>query len=75
VRFYSSPPGGTLPLWKTEPTNGTWSIELPEAQIEIFGMFNDLRFENPDLTFEEVVQKEFGPDLFPPTPQGRLFEK
>jgi hypothetical protein len=27
------------------------------------------------VTFKEVVRKEFGPDLFPPTPQGRLFEK
>jgi hypothetical protein len=32
-------------------------------------------FENPGKTFEEVVLKEFGPDLFPPTPQRRLFEK
>jgi hypothetical protein len=34
-----------------------------------------LRAENPNLTFKEVVLKEFGSDLFPPTPQGRLFEK
>jgi hypothetical protein len=39
------------------------------------GQFNDYAFENPGKTFEEVVLKEFGPDLFPPTPQGRLFEK
>jgi hypothetical protein len=51
------------------------NIELTEAQIEIVGMFNDFSYENQDLTFEEVVLKEFGPDLFPPTPQGRLFEK
>ena len=38
-------------------------------------MFNDLSFENPNLTFEEVVLKTFGPDLFPPTPQGKLFEE
>jgi hypothetical protein len=25
------------------------------------------------VTFKEVVRKEFGPELFPPTPQGRLF--
>jgi hypothetical protein len=31
--------------------------------------------KNPKLIFEEAVRKEFGPDLFPPTPQGRLFEK
>jgi hypothetical protein len=60
---------------ETIPTNGDVNIELTEAQIEIVGMFNDFSFENPNLTFEEVVLKEFGPDLFPPTPQGRLFEK
>jgi hypothetical protein len=63
---------------ETISTNGT-GIELTDAQIEIIGMFNDLSFENPGLTFEEVVLKEFGcssiEDLFPPTPQGRLFEK
>jgi len=56
------------------PTNGT-GIELTDAQVEIIGMFNDLSFENPNLTFEEVVLKTFGPDLFPPTPQGKLFEE
>jgi hypothetical protein len=60
---------------ETIPTNGDVNIELTEAQIEIVGMFNDFSYENQDLTFEEVVLKEFGPDLFPPTPQGRLFEK
>ncbi len=60
---------------ETKPTNGSGSIELTEAQIEIIGQFNDHSFENPNLTLEEVVLKEFGPDLFPPTPQGRLFEK
>ncbi len=49
--------------------------ELTEAQAEIVGKFNDYSFENPNLTFEGVVLKEIGPDLFPPTPQGRLFEK
>jgi len=34
------------------------------------GQFNDYSFENPGRTFEEVVLKEFGPDLFPATPQG-----
>ena len=51
------------------------NIELTEDQIEIVGMFNDFSFENPNMTFEEVVLKELGPDYFPPTPQGRLFEK
>jgi len=37
--------------------------------------FNDYSHENPNMTFEEVVLKEFGPDLFPGTPQGRLFGK
>lgn len=56
-------------------TNGNGNVELTETQIEIIGRFNDLSFENSKLTFEEVVLKEFGPDLFPGTPQGRLFEK
>jgi hypothetical protein len=59
---------------ETISTNGCGNIELTEAQIEIIGRFNDLSFENSTLTFEEAVLKEFGPDLFPPTPQGRLFE-
>jgi hypothetical protein len=48
--------------------------KLIAAQIEIFGQFNDYSYENPKLTFEEVVRKEFGPKLFPRTPQGRKFE-
>jgi hypothetical protein len=60
---------------ETIPINGTGSDELTEDQIEIIGQFNDLSFENPNLTFEEVVLKEFGPDLFPPTPQGKVFER
>jgi hypothetical protein len=58
-----------------KPTNGNGNIELTETQIEIIGQFNDFSFENPKLTFEEVMLKEFGPDLFPPTRQGKLFEK
>jgi hypothetical protein len=46
-------------------------IELTEIQIEFVGQFNDLSFENPNLTFEEVVVKEFGSDFFPATAQGR----
>jgi hypothetical protein len=46
-------------------------VELTEAQAEIVGQFNDYAFENPGKTFEEVVLKEFGPGLFPPTPQGK----
>jgi hypothetical protein len=57
------------------PTNGDVKIELTEAQIEIVGRFNDYSFENPNLTFEEVVEKELGANFFPLTPQGRLFEK
>jgi hypothetical protein len=60
---------------ETQSTNGNGNIELTEEQIHIVGMFNDLSFENPNLNFEEVVEKELGPDFFPPTPQGRLFEK
>jgi hypothetical protein len=59
---------------ETKPTKEQES-ELTEAQLEIVGQFNDYSFENPNLTFDEVVLKEFGPDLFPPTPQGELFEK
>jgi hypothetical protein len=59
----------------TMPTNGNGSVELTEEQIHIVGMFNDLSFENPNLTFEETVLKEFGPDLFPPTQQGKHFER
>jgi hypothetical protein len=51
------------------------SAELSKRQLEIVCKFNDHSFENPDLTFEEVVKKEFKGKLFPPTPQGRLFEK
>jgi hypothetical protein len=57
-----------------QSTNGN-GIALTEDQIEIVGRFYDYSFENPDLTFEEVVEKELGLDFFPPTPQGRLFEK
>jgi len=60
---------------ETIPINGNGSDELTEDQIEIVGQFNDLSFENPNLSFEEVVAKEFGPDLFPPTPRGKMFEK
>ncbi len=59
---------------ETKPTTEHGNIELTEAQAEIVGQFNDYSFQNPNLTFEEVVLKEFGPDLFPPTPQGKLFE-
>jgi hypothetical protein len=49
--------------------------KLTSTQIDIVGQFNDYSFENPKMTFEEVVQKEFGPSLFSRTPIGRLFEK
>jgi hypothetical protein len=50
-------------------------VELTDAQAEIVGQFNDYSHENPGKTFEEIVLKEFGPDWFPATPRGRLFEK
>ena len=55
---------------ETKPTE-EHGIELTEAQLEIVGQFNDYSFENPKLGIEEVVRKEFGPDLFPATPQGQ----
>jgi hypothetical protein len=51
------------------------NVKLTEAQLEIVGQFNDYSYENPNLTFEEVVKKEFRGKLFPPTQQGRQFEK
>ena len=59
---------------EAQPINGSGNIELTEDQIEVVGMFNDFSFEKSTLNFDEVVLKEFGADLFPPTPQGRLFE-
>lgn len=45
---------------------------LSAAQIEVAGQFNDYAFENPSLTFNEVVRKELGKP-FPNTPNGRTF--
>jgi hypothetical protein len=39
--------------------------KLSAAQIEIAGQFNDYAFENPGLTFDEVVLKEFGALIWP----------
>jgi hypothetical protein len=50
---------------ETIPTNGNGNIELTEDQIKIIGMFNDFSFENPNLTFEEVMLKEFGHEDLP----------
>jgi hypothetical protein len=46
---------------------------LSFAQIEVVGQFNDYAWENPKLTFEEVVQKALGSSAFPRTPNGRKF--
>jgi hypothetical protein len=51
------------------------NVGLTSAQVEIAGQFGDYSLENPKMTFEEVVLEKFGPDLFPATAQGRLFEK
>ena len=45
------------------------------AQTEIVGQMNDLSFENPKLTFEQVAKKALGPNPFPRTTNGRKFEK
>jgi hypothetical protein len=51
------------------------SANLTAVQTEIIGQFKDLSFENPKMTFEQVARSEFGPNLFPGTPNGRHFEK
>jgi len=60
---------------ETKPTKEDANVELSETQLEIVGKFNDFSLKNPNMTFEEVVEQEFGPNLFSTTPQGRLFEK
>ncbi len=60
---YTAPGKWYTSAMETKPTE-----ELTEAQAEIVGQFNDYSFENPKMTFEEIVLKEFGPDLFPGTP-------
>jgi hypothetical protein len=60
---------------ETKPTKEDGNVELTETQLEFVGQFNDFTFKNPNMTFEEVVEQEFGPNLFSSTPQGRLFEK
>ena len=60
---------------ETKPTEERGNLELTETQFEIVGQFDDFSFKNPNMTFEEVVEQEFGPNLFSSTPQGRLFEK
>jgi hypothetical protein len=46
--------------------------ELTTEQIEIVGQMNDLSFENPKLTFEQVVRK-VGINFN--VPNGRAWEK
>jgi len=48
-------------------------LKLTDAQIEIVGQFNDYAHDHPKLSFDEVARKEFGPNLFPKTPNGRNF--
>jgi hypothetical protein len=50
------------------------SAKLTADQIEIVGQFNDYSFENPKMTFEQTVQKQFGKNLFPRTPGGAKFK-
>jgi hypothetical protein len=53
----------------------TKSVQRTTAQIEIVCQVNDLSFENPKLTFEQVAQKALGPDPFQRTANGRKFKK
>jgi hypothetical protein len=33
------------------------TVELSEEQLEIIGQINDLAYEHPDQTFEELMQR------------------
>lgn len=33
------------------------AVELSEEQLEIIGQMNDLAHENPDKTFEQLIQR------------------
>jgi hypothetical protein len=57
----------------TKKTTSKSQPRLSNAQIEIVGQFNDYAHENPKLTFDEVARKEFDPNLFSNTPNGRKF--
>jgi hypothetical protein len=46
--------------------------ELTTEQIEVVGQMNDLSFENPKLTFEQVVRK-VGINFI--VPNGKAWEK
>ena len=63
-----------MPKAKPKKPKKRRSVKLTEAQLEIVGPFNDYAFES-NLTFERAARKALGLNLFPPTPQGRLFEK
>jgi hypothetical protein len=48
-------------------------VSLSTEQIEIVGQFNDYAHENPKLSFDQVVAKEFHRNFFPRTSRGRKF--
>jgi hypothetical protein len=35
----------------------TTTIELSEEQLEVIGQINDLAYEHPNLTFEQLMQR------------------
>ena len=49
--------------------------KLSFEQVEIVGQMNDYSYENPGITFEEVVRKEFKQNPFPDTLNGKLYKK
>ena len=56
------------------PKTKTKPVRLTTAQTEIVGQMNDLSFENPKLTFEQVAKKALGPNPFPRTANGEREE-
>ena len=62
-------------MTKAEPTKERKNVSLTAAQIEIVGQFKNYSLENPKMSFEEIARKEFGPNLFSHTPNGRQFEQ
>jgi hypothetical protein len=71
-RFYTESASGTLALMRTKKKSPKRPALIIE-QIEIVGQFNDYAHEHPGLSFDEVARKEFGPNVFPNTPNGRKF--
>jgi hypothetical protein len=45
---------------------------LSPAQVEVAAKFSDHAFDNPNLTFDEIAEKELVKP-FPKTPNGRKF--